>query len=241
MSTEIDSRITPALHPQNVRALPEWDDETAAVLGQTETMFSEAYEALRGIWKAKEAAAKNPTLNEAAKLLQVDDFAARRIERVNKGFDAELGRLNRAVAHLDAELSQPVQSRASHPVAAEIRQYVRELSTGKRMTFIRQAIEAGDTLTSEAVLGGPAYLSGLDGSMAAVLLRTYHEKHNPAASKRLKALQAAKELVEQRGALAQAEAAKAVGFLTDPKTQRRYYPAEIRKARNAAELPFREA
>jgi len=61
------------------------------------------------------------------------------------------------------------------------------------------------------VLGAPSYLSGFDPKMQAVLLRAYHEKHNPAQSDRLKAMQAAKGLIEAHAGKVFGELERAVG------------------------------
>lgn len=240
MST-IDTRISPALHPENIKSIDGYSDDTALVLGLTEAAFTEAYEGIRSIHDAKAAAAKNPTLTEGAKLLQVDDFAGKKLDKITRAFDAELARLDKAVAHLDAEMNQPVTAQASASLAAEIRAHVKGMKTGERQTFIQQAIDSGDAMTASSVLGAPAYLSGLHPEMAKVLLRQWHIKQNPEKEARLKAMQGAKALVERNGPLAIKAAIDAVGFITEPGSQRKIYAADIRKAREAAEKPFRDA
>ncbi|WP_166042135.1 hypothetical protein [Sphingosinicella sp. YJ22] len=241
MNTDnIDVRVTPALHPENIKQLDGWDEEVAPILSQTETAFSTAYEGLKAIHDAKAAAAKNPTLNDAARLIQVDDFAQKKLGAITRAFDAELSRLNKAVTSLEQELSQPVESKAAAgSIPAEVRAHLKQLPTGERMSAIRDAITSGDVVVATAALGAPAMLSGLDPKMQALLLREYHVKQNPTAAKRLKVMQGAKELIAQRGGLAMSVAMDAVGFITEPKSLRRIYASELRKARDAAEAPFR--
>lgn len=66
MSDQIDTRISPTLHPGIAGEIADYDEDTRPLLGATETAFDEAYQALRSIHDAKAGAAKNPTLNEYA-------------------------------------------------------------------------------------------------------------------------------------------------------------------------------
>jgi len=46
MSTETqdtDIRVTPSFHPDTVRAIDEYDDDTASILSGVENAFTEAY------------------------------------------------------------------------------------------------------------------------------------------------------------------------------------------------------
>jgi hypothetical protein len=240
MSDNIDTRITPALHPDNVKQIDGYTEETALVLGSTETALSECYEGLRAIFAAKEAAARNPTLNEAAQLIQVDDFAQKRLNKITRSFDAELARLDKAIASLESDLNQPVTARASAALATEIRAHAKSMKTGERQAFIQQAIDKGDEVSATALLGAPAYLSGMTADMQKTLLRYWHAKQSPEKAARLKVMQGAKTLIEKNAPLAFPAVAKAVGFISDPKSQRKIYAKELREARNAAEQPFKD-
>lgn len=231
MSDGIDVRVTPALHPTNVEKIEGYDADTALVLGQTVTAFSEAYIGIGKVHTAREAAKRNPTWNEAQQVIKTQDMADAVFARVAKAMDSEGARLSKAIAHLEGELSQPVEARASHPIAQEIRAHIKSLPAGQRMPFIKQAIEAGDHETAQAALGTVPYLSGIDPNTRAILTRMYHEKAQPALAKRLKAMQGAKALIEDRGGLVMRELEKAVGMRAD-KVQR------LRNARNEAEQAF---
>ena len=82
MSDEVDTRISPTLHPGIAGEIADYDDDTRPLLGATETAVSEAFEALKGIHNAKAAAATNPTLNEWAQLIEVDNYATKRMDKV---------------------------------------------------------------------------------------------------------------------------------------------------------------
>jgi len=241
MSKDIDTRITPSLHPLRIKELDGYDDETALVLGQTEEAFTTAYEGLKSIWDAKDAAMRDPRLNEAGALLKTDAYADTVFNKITRTFDTELARLTKAINHLEGELTQPVESKAVSSMSAEIRAHVKGLPTSERMSLIRRAIEDGDTLTASSVLGGPSYLSGLDAEMAKTFIRMFHEKQNPKLAQRHRAMSAARKLIEEHAGKCFAERDKAVGYITDPKTKRKLYPAELRKMAEAADKPFARA
>lgn len=231
MPTEIDIKITPALHPDNVKEIDGYDDDTAPVLAPTMTAFDEAYQGIGAVLNAREKAKTNPTWNEAQQVIHTQDLADKVLSKITRGFDSVRGRLVQGIEHLEKELSAPVESKAAHVVATEIRAHVKGLTTDKRMALVRQAIDEGDHITATAVLGAPAYLSGLDPKMQAVLLRQYHERHNPAMAKRLKAMIGAREMIERNAPLVFGQMEKAVG-MAPHKVKR------LRDAKNAAEQAF---
>jgi DNA-binding phage protein len=141
----------------------------------------------------------------------VADFADKNSDRVFRKFDGAVARLTLAVRDHESKLSAPVQQAAAAPIAAEIRSFVKTLKQGERASFMNDALKAGDTQTVTAVLGAPAYLSGLTEVEKQVHTRTYHSKANPDLSARLAIMTKAKELLEQRGPLLYGELEKAIG------------------------------
>lgn len=231
MSENIDIRVSPSLHPDTVKNIEGYDDEIAPVLAPTMTAFSEAYEGLRKVHDCREAAKRNPTWNEAQQVIHTQDMADKVFARIAKTMDSTCASLGKGIAHLEEQLSQPVTSQGAHPVASEIRGHIKALNTGDRMKVIQQAIDEGDHAVATAVLGAPAMLSGLDPAMQKTLLRLYHEHNSPSVSKRLKAFQGAKAMIEQRGGLVFKEMEKAVGMRPDK-------VKALRDAKNAAEQAF---
>jgi len=231
MSDNIDIRVTPALHPDNVKEIEGYDSETEAILAPTVTAFDEAYRAIGAVHNAREKAKTNPTWNEAQQIIATDDLAQKQFGRIAKGFDSVRGNLEKGIASIEKELSAPVESKAAHSVATEIRGHIKGLTTDDRMKVIRQAIDDGDHTVATAVLGVPAMLSGIAPEMQKVLLRLYHERHNPQMAKRLKAMQSAKVMIEERGGLVFKELEKAVG--APPHKAR-----ALRDAKTAAEKAF---
>jgi hypothetical protein len=231
MSDNIDTRVSLALHPDNVKEIEGYDDETIAVLAPTVTAFSEAYERIRTVWDGRAKAEKNPSWNENQVIIETDQFAQKQLAVIAKGFDSTRANLVKGIAHLEQELTAPVTSKAAHSVAAEVRAYVKALPTGERMKFIQDALGGGDDVTATAVLGAPAYLSGIDANTQSVFTRMYHERNAPAVSKRLKVMVAAKDMIEQRAGIVFKELEKAVGCPP-------HKAKALREARTASEKAF---
>lgn len=228
---DADIRVTPSFHPQTVRAIDEYDDDTASILAGTEAAFNEAYIGVGRVHDASAASKRNPAWNEAAALIETQNFADKMIANLAKRFDSATAGLNKVIEGLERDLSQPIESRGVGAMAGEIRAFVRSLPDGQQMAFIRNAIEAGDERTVGAVLGGVAYLSGITPEVQNVLLRLHHEKSNPRAAKQLRAAKAGLELIGERGGLVFKEMEKAVGA-KQAKVQ------QLRAAKAAAEKSF---
>ncbi|TEC51158.1 hypothetical protein [Pseudomonas aeruginosa] len=231
MTDNIDPRITPTLHPDNVKNIEGYDEQTAPYLGPTMTAFSTAYEGVRAVWSAREAAAQNPTWNEAMQIIHTDDFAQKHFAKISKSFDVTRSNLVKGIAMLEQQLAAPIESKAAASIAGEIRAFVRDMPTEKRHAFIQQALDAADHVTLGAVLGSPPYLSGLDANFQAVYVRHYHERNSPELAQRLKAMKGAKQMIEERAGLVFKELEKAVG--APP-----HKAAALRQAKTNAEKAF---
>ena len=101
----------------------------------------------------------------------------------------------------------------------------RELAEGEAVLVERphKAILSGDDVTATAVLGAPAYLSGIDPKMMPVLIRTYREHNSPEVAAKLRVMQGAAALLAERGGLLFTNLEKAVGA----------QPHEVQKLRDA--------
>ncbi|MBD59439.1 MAG: hypothetical protein CL808_04885 [Citromicrobium sp.] len=211
MSTDINTRVSLSLHPQTVTKIDGFSEETRGYIAGTERALHEAYSGISSVHAAMDAAKKDPTLNDAARVIKVDDLAQRTFQRLAKLFDAESTRLDKGIALQEEKLSAPVQAKASHYLAAEVRAFVREMPDNDRAFFIRSAIRKGDDITATACLGGPAYLSGLNDEMHGVLLKTYHEHNAPDEAAKLKVMLGARALIAERGGLLHSQLENAVG------------------------------
>lgn len=231
MPTEIDVRITPTLHPDNVASIDGFDEQTAPYLAPTMTAFSTAYEGIRAVHAAKEKAKENLTWNEAMQIIHTDDFAQKHLTRITKSFDVTRSNLDKAIVTLEQQLTTPIESKAAASIAGEIRTFVRDMPTEKRHAFIQQALDAADHVTLGAVLGSPPYLSGLDANFQVLYVRHYHERNSPELAQRLKAMKGAKQMIEERAGLVFKELEKAVGAAP-------HKAAALRKAKTEAEQAF---
>lgn len=231
MSDQIDSRISPSLHPGLVRALEGFTEGDAPFIGQAETAFSTAFEGLRQLHEASEKGRKNPSWTLAEAAIQTQVLADKVIERGTRAFDSAGANLDKTIASYEAQLTQPVESQAAHAVSAEIRSHVKGLTVGERLKFIHTAIANGDHVSASAVLGAPAYLSGLEPETAAAMTRHYHAKASPEVARRVDLLKATRALINEHAGKIFKEAEKAVGM----------HPtkvAALRAAKNEAERAF---
>jgi len=211
-NANIDTRVSASLHPNNVMAIDGYDDETSPVLASTMQAFEAAYRGIASVHDVRIAAAKDPTLNDAAVVIATQETADRVFTRIAKTFDTTTDSLKRGIAFLEAELISPVESKAAQSVSAEIRAHFKGMNTGDRMTLLRRSINGGDHTTATAVLGAPAYLSGMTEGMRVVMLLEYHTRHEPQKAKRLKVMQGALHLFYTRSGLLFGEMEKAVGM-----------------------------
>lgn len=246
MADEVDVRISPTLHPGIAGEIADYDDETRPLLGATETAVHEAFQALQSIHDAKAGAAKNPTLNEYAQLVAVDTHATKVMSKVYASWERAVDVLNKNIGTMEKDLNAPVEQRATASMASEIRSYFRSLKTdGERMGALRKAIESGDEVTATAVLGGRSYLSGFDPDLHAEFLRDWHEAQRPLEAKKVRAMKAAADMLNNRYKLLTKAVTDAVGDIKIYETSgdgrpllvKTITPAQVReqvKASNAA-------
>ena len=233
--TTVDTRVTPAFISANVRALKEYDSDTAPVFGPVESAFDLAHQIVASIHDAREAAENDLTLNENARLVMTADFADSVSERATKAFDYANTVLKNNVAALEKALTEPVQARAAHTISVEIRAHVKGLKAegGSILDFVRRAIDASDHDTVSAVLGAPAYLSGMTPEQQQVMLRMYHAKAQPQTAKRLAAAKAAQDYLDRNSVLLWKEIEK--GIVGDHRKVQL-----LRKGANATKKAFAE-
>jgi hypothetical protein len=246
MSHEIDTRISPTLHPGIAGEIADYDDDTRPLLGTTETAVSEAFVALKSIHDAKAAAATNPTLNEFAQLIAVDNHATKLMDKVYAKWSRTTDTLNANITAMEKDLYAPVEQRATASMASEIRRHFAGLETGPKMNALRKAIEAGDALTASSILGAPHYLSDMTEELHAEFLRDWHNAQRPVEAKKVRAMRAAAEMLNERYKLLTQAHREAVGVIEQTEEGRRgekivvriWTPAQVRERVKAANEPF---
>lgn len=229
---QVTTDVTLSLNPKHIEAIDGYEAHGGYVSAALDA-FSTAYEGIGAIHKARKAAEKNPTLNEAARILVVAEYASKQQDTIARKFDSALANLTKAIKETESLLFEPLkQSAASGTISGEIRAYVKALSSEKRQDFLSKARENGDFQSLAAVLGAPSYLSGMSEQEKIYHTRRYHEHNNPGVAKRLDVMKAARKLVEERGALFHTEIPKAMGAEWDKVNK-------LKKAKNEAEQAFK--
>lgn len=208
---DVDTRITPALHPDNIASLDGYNDSTAPLVADATEALTAAYGYLGGIHDVRAAAFADPTLTKEAALLKADDHAQAKLAGVTRKFDAAVARFGTSIASLEADLSASVKAQAGERVSTEIRTLMK--NSDNRMALMEQALADGDTEVCSAVCGASPLLSGFTREIHAVFVRRFNEKQKPETVQRLRALTSAKAYLEQQGGLVLKEMVKAVGGL----------------------------
>lgn len=240
MADNIDTRVTPALHPDNIAALDGVDDETQMFVAPATDALTAAYTYLGSIHDVRAAAFSDPTLTEPAALLRADDHARGKLEGVTRKLDAAVTQMGRTIASYEKDLLAPVTAKASVMVSTEIRAHLK--AAPDRFEIVRKAIREGDHEVASAALGAPPMLSGLSPEMHRMLLIEYGAAREPAIAKRLTALRSAKAYLEANAGKLLSESERAVGVVQVPipgpdgKTTgfRAQGPDAFRKQRDAA-------
>jgi hypothetical protein len=218
---KVATQDSPAMHSQVEVNIDGYSDQgdIKVYLGPVVAAFDEAYQGLISVHTAREASKRNPTWNEAQQQIETQAFADKVYDRVTKTFSRTEDNLRREIVNLTQDLNAPVTARASASISAEIRAHVKALpvvsdsksNTVSRLSFVMNAIKNGDHDSVTAVLGAPAFLSGLDSEMQQQLLAHYHATREPQKARRLKAMQTAWDLFNGKLDLIAKQLEKAVG------------------------------
>ena len=219
----VDTRISASLHPQSIASLDEYDSETEGELQQVVQAFTSVYEGIGKVLDMRDVAAGNTAWNEDMRTIKVQEMADRAFAKFAPQLDKVYHNMRAGAELIEKQLSAPVEARAAHTISTQIRDHVKGLAERQGTStldkrpgqsavgFVQAAIQKGDEVTVSAVLGAPAYLSGLTDEMQAVLRRQWNEKANPTASKRLRAMRAVMDLIQDRAPLIHKELERVVG------------------------------
>lgn len=147
--------------------------------------------------EAREKVEKDTSKTADARLLQLNGFAKKKLDSISRSFDSTNNTIKKQINFLEGELAQPIEQKATGGVAAEIRAYAKALPKDQLHKFIADAIDGGDVTTVGAVLGGPAYLSGLTPDFQTTYLKQWNTTQRPEVAKRLHVLQQAQAMIER--------------------------------------------
>jgi hypothetical protein len=201
---------TPSLDPGIIKAI-EGYEENEGYLAPALNAFSTAHETLKQVAAARDPLSRDTSKSEGQKLLAMAARSEKAQERITKTFDTAHKNLSSAAQALEESLSQPLEASASGGFSVEIRKHIKSLPKDERGEFVGEAMKRGDYSVLNAVLGAPAYLSGVTDAHKDLWLRQFHEARNPQAVRRLAAYRKALELIETRGPLVFTEMEKAQG------------------------------
>ncbi len=247
MSTEIDTRVSADLHPQFISSLDGVDSDTEVFVRGAVECFDAAYKFIGSIHDIRDAAFADPTLTPEAALLKADDYANSKLTAVTTMLDGTSKRFTTTINALQKDLTSAVKEEGSKMVSGEVRAHIKAAGPD-RIKLLEQAVADKDTEVLSAVCGAPPMLSGITKEMHEFFTIRYNEMVKPETAKRLKALTAAREHIDNRGPLVLREMVKAVG--TIPVTIQdkagitrivgKITPHEVRAKRNASQAVYRK-
>lgn len=219
----------PGLDPRNVHALDGYEGNEGYV-ASAEQVFSFIHGGVQRLADARSQARKNPAWPEAAQILNVAGAAEKLQTAATLKIDTARKNLTDGIKGIEDMLNGPLAEKAASPVNAEIRAHFKSLPDAKRMVALNEAVKAKDLVTLTAVLGAPAYLSGLSPEVQKHATRSYREATQPDIAKRLRVMNAALELLDQRAGLVFNEIEKAMGARWDVVKKLRTLDSDAQKA-----------
>lgn len=188
-----------------------YDAETKGYVANAETALDSLRDGLQQIINAREASKRNPAWVEVVQVINVADFAAKVQAKTLPLIDATLANMSKSIAGMEEMLKAPITTGANTPVASDVCVYMRGLDDGERMKLLTRAIEKGDLVSLGAVLGRPAYLSGLTDEMQATLTVEYNRKKAPETARRIAVMKEAHARLSAAGSLFTVHVVKAMG------------------------------
>lgn len=186
---DVDTRVSPTLHP----AVFGESDEPC--ITHAVSQFTDAYKALAKLHDARAVARQSPLLTKDAATLKIAALADKTQLTVTKGMDSARKAIQFNIDAIHTELQKPLIDDGSR-INAEIRAHVKAMPANQRMKFVEDAVEKRDEKTLRAVLGGPAYLSGLDAEAQAAWTQRANLKRDPERWDRLQRLEKAMQRVD---------------------------------------------
>ena len=135
-----------------------------------------------------------------ANLRASKSYAEKELAQMLPMVDKQREKTNSEIAALEKEIDESLEKGAVRwQFAEETRQHVRQLTKNDRAKFVETALADGNQLAAAAVLGVPAYLSGLNDSARNLFVSRYRTMCFPKSSARIKALSEAQEILDEGG------------------------------------------
>ena len=210
-TNEVKRNVSPTLHPANITGIPGYEEHKGYVVHSV-TALDSAYQSIDAVIVAKRKLAIDESRTPKARIVEVAQLAEKYSTKLQKLFESSWDKLHAGINHIDKQLSEPMEQQAgTGTINGEIRAHAKALKTDERNKLIANALQSGDSKTVAAILGAPAYLSGLHDVEQERYTRMYHEATNPDLTKRLEVMKQAKEKLEQARPVIFKELERAVG------------------------------
>lgn len=199
----------PTYQAENITSL-EGYDEHGAGLSLAVSAFEAMNAAVASIIEARRKSDLDPTLhNEKAKVLKVSLYSDKLTETALKQADAAHRTIQAQIKVVQGELQRAVEASTTSQLATEIRAHCK--SQPSAVQFVSQLIASRDARSVSAVLGAPAFLSGLTEEMKTALTHKWNAERDPTLTGKLSLLEKASERLERAGALLPATMERAMG------------------------------
>ena len=209
--TKVKRGVSLSLHPAVITSIPGYE-EARGYVAHSATALDSAYQSIEAVVKARAKLSRDESRTPKAQVLMAAELAEQYMGKLQKTFELSWDKLHSGIDHIDKQLSEPMEQQAgAGTISGEIRSHAKSLEHEERRKLISDALHRGDIKTTSAILGAPAYLSGLQAEEQKHYTRTYHEATNPELTRRLQVMTKAKEKLEQSKRIIRAEMDKAVG------------------------------
>lgn len=212
MEQEIFPHVSPSLHPKVITAIDHYEQHKG-YCGHAADALKFAYQAINDVVVARKTVRLDETRTAKAQHLAVSGLADKYLSQMHTKVAGSWDRLDKGITSIEKSLSKPLEEQAGIGVVnSEIRSHAKSLSFEERRKMINKAIRENDAKTCAAILGAPAYISGLREDEHTVYTRQYHEATNQQTMQRLQVMTTAKQRLEQSEKIILAEMKKAVGM-----------------------------
>ena len=210
--TQVKTGVSPSLHPAVISSIPGYE-QNKGYCGGAEEAFNIAYKTVEDVIATRKTVQVDESRTPKAKALAVANKAEQYLARLQKTHGAAWERLDNGIKHIETQLSAPLEQQAgAGSVNGEIRSHAKSLKRDERMRMIEDALKRGDVKTCGAILGAPAYLSGLNDEEHKHFTRKFHEATNPELVSRLNVITQVKQKLEQSKDIIKMELERAVGL-----------------------------
>lgn len=210
--TEIRTNVSPSLHPAMITNI-EGYEQHKGYCGGAEDAFNFAYKSIQDVISTRHTVQLDESRTPKAKALAVATKAEQYMQRLQKTHSGSWDRLESGIRHIEKQLSEPLEQFAGAGVVnGEIRSHAKSLKHEERTKLITDALQKGDAKTCGAILGAPAYLSGLSEEQHKHYTRMYHEATQPELVSRLNVITQVKQKLEQSRDIIINEMEKAIGL-----------------------------